>query len=102
MDRRLKLLFLCHTLPYPPDGGIWIRTYHVLRMLAQAFDVTALCFERAASSGADTSEQTAAARQGLGHLVVGRSIQDSQRHSRARFIDDHFRSAVSDASPDAV
>ena len=44
--RRPRLLFLCHTLPYPPDGGPWIRTYHVLRLLARTFDVTALCFER--------------------------------------------------------
>ena len=95
LKRRPRLLFLCHTLPYPLDGGIWIRTYHVLRMLAQAFDVTALCFERAASSGADTSEQTAAARQGLGHLVSSVEVfKIPQRHSRARFVYDHFRSAV--------
>src|SRR5690349_9658974 len=50
MSRR-RLLFLCQTLPYPPDGGVWIRTYHVLRLLARAFDITALCFERAGSAG---------------------------------------------------
>ena len=36
---RPRLLFMCHTLPYPPDGGIWVRTYHVLGMLLQVFDV---------------------------------------------------------------
>ena len=38
----LKVLFLCHTLPYPPDGGVWIRTYNILRELARVFEVTAL------------------------------------------------------------
>lgn len=41
-----KLLFLCHTLPYPPDGGVWIRSFNTLRQLDRAFDVTALFFER--------------------------------------------------------
>ena len=50
---RPRLLFLCQTLPYPPDGGVWISTYHVLRLLAGAFDVTALCFERCHTAGAE-------------------------------------------------
>src|SRR5436190_18322258 len=53
LKNRPRLLFLCQTLPYPPDGGVWIRTYHVLRQLAQAFEITALCFERAQSAGRD-------------------------------------------------
>lgn len=44
-----RLLFLCHTLPYPPDGGVWIRAYHILCQLARDFDVTVLCFERTGS-----------------------------------------------------
>ena len=49
--RRHRLLFLCQTLPYPPDGGVWMRTYHVLRRLAEVYEVTALCFERSKRSG---------------------------------------------------
>jgi len=92
---RPRLLFMCHTLPYPPDGGIWIRTYHVLRMLSQVFDVTALCFERAASSGADTVRQSAAAREALGRICSSVEVfQIPQRHNRARFVYDHLRSVA--------
>src|SRR5688572_4395738 len=48
---RPRLLFLCQTMPFPPDGGVWIRTYHVIRLLSEVFEITALCFERAATSG---------------------------------------------------
>ena len=95
LTRRPRLLFLCHTMPYPPDGGIWIRTYHVLRMLSQAFDVTALCFERAASAGADLAQQTTAAREGLGPLVSSVEVFPiPQRHNRIRFAYDHARSLL--------
>ena len=95
LKRRPRLLFLCHTMPYPPDGGIWIRTYHVLRTLSQAFDVTALCFERAASAGAGLAGQTAAAREGLGPLVSSVDVFPiPQRHNRARFVYDHVRSVA--------
>src|SRR2546426_3643913 len=46
MTARPRLLFLCQTVPYPPDSGVAIRSFHVLRLLARAFDVTALCFVR--------------------------------------------------------
>jgi len=95
LTRRPRLLFLCHTMPYPPDGGIWIRTFHVLRMLAKTFDVTALCFERAASSGTDLAQQTMAAREGLGPLVSSVEVfAIPQRHNRARFVYDHVRSVA--------
>ena len=45
MPSRPKLLFLCQTLPFPPDGGVQIRTYNVLRLLARSFEGTALCFD---------------------------------------------------------
>ena len=92
LTRRPRLLFLCHTLPYPPDGGIWIRTYHVLRMLAEAFEITALCFERAASSGADPGRQAAAAREALRPIAWLEVFPIPQRHSRIRFGFDHLRS----------
>lgn len=94
LNRRPRLLFLCHTLPYPPDGGIWIRTYHVLRQLSEAFDITALCFERAASAGADTGHTWAAARDALGGLASVEVFPIPQRHSRIRFFYDHLRSAA--------
>ena len=41
-----QLLFLSHILPFPLDEGGRIRTYHLLRLLSQWFDVTALCLVR--------------------------------------------------------
>ena len=88
--QRPRLLFLCQTLPYPPDGGVWIRTYHVLRLLARAFDITALCFERAGSAGS-TNDRTAA-QEALGQFADVQVFSIPQKHSRARFLWDHLRS----------
>lgn len=43
---RPRLLFLGHTLPYPPDRGAALRDYHVLRSLAERYDIDALVFRR--------------------------------------------------------
>jgi glycosyltransferase involved in cell wall biosynthesis len=56
MPDRPSLLFLAHTFPYPPDGGVYIRTYNILRLLAEDFDVTTLCFDRK-GAGASLAER---------------------------------------------
>jgi len=43
-DPRPDLLFLCHRIPYPPDKGDKIRSYHWLRALADRFRVHLLAF----------------------------------------------------------
>ena len=91
---RPRLLFLCQTLPYPPDGGVWVRTYHVLRLLSEAFDITALCFERAAASGTGAHDARAVTREGLGRLASVEVFPIPQRHSRLRFLWDHLRSVA--------
>ena len=35
----MKILFLTHLLPYPPDVGGYIRTYHLIRSLSRKNDV---------------------------------------------------------------
>ena len=89
---RPGLLFLCQTLPYPPDGGVWIRTYHVLRLLARAFDVTALCFERAGTAGTD--QTVAASIEALSRYAHVEVFAIPQRHRRLRYAWDHFRSVA--------
>jgi glycosyltransferase involved in cell wall biosynthesis len=89
--RRPRLLFLCQTMPFPPDGGVWIRTYHVLRLLSEEFDITALCFERAATSGARAGE---IAVDGLARFGSVEVFPIPQRHSRMRFLYDHLRSVA--------
>jgi glycosyltransferase involved in cell wall biosynthesis len=91
---RPRLLFLCHTLPYPPDAGVWIRTYHVLRLLAQAFDITALCFERAATAGTGMAWNVAAGGDGLGRFAEVEVFAIPQQHNRLRWAWDHLRSAA--------
>src|SRR2546425_8588512 len=91
----MKLLFLCQTLPYPPDGGVWIRTYHVLRLLARAFDITALCFERSGSAGRGADRHLAAGDAALGRFADLDVFAIPQQHNRLRFVWDHFRSTAS-------
>ena len=35
----LKILFLCHRVPYPPDKGEKIRAFHLIRGLARRHKV---------------------------------------------------------------
>ncbi len=91
-ESRPRLLFLCQTLPYPPDGGVQIRTYNVLRLLAREFDVTALCFYRTGltrSRGA-VEEST----QALGRFATMHVFRIPQEHSRVRLVWDHLRSVM--------
>jgi polysaccharide biosynthesis protein PslH len=92
---RPHLLFLCHTLPYPPDGGPWIRTYHILRLLARAFDITALCFERSGTRSHGGSRDTAASLEGLSPFANVEVFDIPQKHSRVRYAWDHLRSIAS-------
>ncbi len=39
-----KLLYLCHRIPFPPDKGDKIRSYHLLRFLAERYRVYLGCF----------------------------------------------------------
>src|SRR6185436_8718555 len=94
MKRRPKLLFLCQTLPYPPDGGVWIRTYHVLRLLSRTFDITALCFERTPMDDTDPARLTDAGIEALRRFADVEVFPIPQRHSRARFVWDHLRSVA--------
>ncbi|HXF94745.1 MAG TPA: glycosyltransferase family 4 protein [Gemmatimonadales bacterium] len=92
MIRRPKLLFLSQALPYPPDGGVKIRTYHVLRLLAREFDVTALCFHRLRHGWSPDAVPTAV--EALGAFARVEAFPIPQEHSRLRLLWDHFRSGV--------
>jgi len=91
---RPRLLALCHTVPYPPDGGVWIRTYNVLRQLAERFELTILCFERIVprhlGASHDVGRATEALRQ-LGHVEV---FTIPELHSRVRLLWNHLRSLL--------
>jgi glycosyltransferase involved in cell wall biosynthesis len=93
---RKRLLFLCQTLPFPPDSGVHLRSYNVLRLLAREFDVTALCFFRRAAHGgaAAVAESVSALRE----FAEVEAFPIPQEHRRLRLLWDHGRSVVSGRS----
>jgi len=93
MSTRPELLFLSQVLPYPPDGGVRIRTFHVLEMLSEQFEVDALCFHRRSTrdEGTGVAEGVAALKR-IARRVEAFPIP--QESSRIRFFRDHVRSLV--------
>lgn len=89
----LKILFLCHTLPYPPDGGVWIRTYNIFKELAKAFEVTVLCFERLGT--AKQSIDTDASVEHMKSLAEFEYFSLPQNHSRVTYVTNHLKSVLS-------
>lgn len=90
LNERKRLLFLSHVLPYPPDSGVAIRTFHTLRQLASAFDLSILCFYRhAAQETRGAVEESVDALRGFGPVEA---FSIPQEHSRFRFVRDHLRS----------
>ena len=93
MNSKPGLLFLSQTLPYPPDGGVKIRTYHTLRNLAKAFEIRALCFYRWKPGRHEPEVEAAIAE--LGAFADVRAFSIPQEHSRTRLLIDHARSVLS-------
>ena len=31
----VRILFVTSEIPYPPDNGVWIKSFHALRLAAQ-------------------------------------------------------------------
>lgn len=90
--RTHRLLFLSHVLPYPPDRGVAIRTYHLLRALSREFDVTALCFYR--WKGGSIHNDLEADLRALRELGPIEAFPIPQEKSRVRFLWDHARSVL--------
>jgi glycosyltransferase involved in cell wall biosynthesis len=59
--RTPELLFVSQTLPYPPDSGVNIRTFHILKALAREFPTRVLAFWRRGAFE-DASDLPGAAR----------------------------------------
>jgi polysaccharide biosynthesis protein PslH len=90
--RRPRLLFLAQTLPFPPDGGVKIRTYNILRLLARSFDVSLLCFYRREEGL--TQRDVDGRVEALRELADVRAFPIPQEHDRIRLAWDHLRSLV--------
>lgn len=92
MQQRPRLLFLCQTLPFPPDSGVNIRAFHLLRLLSKDFDVTGLFFFRRAYRS--TEAKVTEGRAGLGALASTKAFRIPQEWSQVRRVTDHVRSLV--------
>ena len=53
---RAEILYLAHRVPYPPDKGDRIRTYHLLRSLSGVADVHLACFADEPPARSDLDE----------------------------------------------
>jgi glycosyltransferase involved in cell wall biosynthesis len=92
MERRPRLLFLSHRLPFPPHNGASIRTFNILKQLAQAFDITALCFDRDDPATRDLPlEARIAALEPYARIEV---FPIPQEQSLVRLLLDHARSVL--------
>ena len=63
----MKILFLCHRMPYPPKRGGKIRPFNMIRHLARSHEVTVATLARTAQERADGEEL----RRYCDELVVG-------------------------------
>lgn len=90
---RRRLLFISQTLPYPPDSGVKVRSYHTLRILSRAYDVTALCFFRRMQTGGQQGVERAV--EALGEFADVTAFSIPQEWSRWRMIADHTTSLIS-------
>lgn len=93
-DGRPRLLFLSHHLPFPPDSGAAIRTGNVLRLLSEAFDVTALCLAR--GTDAPGAGSLSARTKALACAGTVEAYPIPSEISRARNLADHLRAALMD------
>src|SRR6266566_3810010 len=64
----MKILFLCHRMPYPPKRGGKIRPFNMIRHLGRSHEVTVATLARTAQEQADGEEL----RRYCDELHVGR------------------------------
>ena len=65
-----EILFLAHRIPFPPDRGDKIRSWHVLRYLAERARVHLACFADDEADAAHLAGLRAALGDGLGETHV--------------------------------
>lgn len=85
---RPRVLYITHRVPFPPDRGDRIRTWNILRKLAQHADVDLACL-----SDDDVSEESMTALQGVtdrlliaNHTGIGRWVRGLGSLLRGRSI----------------
>lgn len=89
---RPRLLFLSQTLPFPPDGGAHIRTYNIMRLLARAFEIDALCFYRAATRPTEAAVRRSI--EGLAPVARAEAFPIAHDGGALRLLRDHLGSVA--------
>lgn len=91
VGHRPTMLFLCQNLPYPPDAGAHIRSFHTLRILSQRFEVSVFCFYRRAVRA--SARAVAAGVSGLKRYATHVEVFPIPQDGRPmRYVHDHLRS----------
>ena len=68
-----EILFLCHRIPFPPDRGDKIRSYHLLKALARLAPVHVATF---AENNADFEAESGLAEIATSHYLVQRDLSN--------------------------
>lgn len=86
-----KVLFLAHLLPWPLDGGGQIKSYHVLRQLAQAYDITLLALIRTPDEVKNTEPLRALCVGGVEAIPIHRTrVRNALAAARAPLTGESF------------
>ena len=59
----MKILFLCHRLPFPPNRGGRIRSFHILKHLSREHDVTVATVRRSGDDATAVEQLRAVSRR---------------------------------------
>lgn len=93
MPSKPKLLVLSHFLPFPPHGGAAIRTYNLLKGLAESFDITLVAVSRFAHQATQFDVDCAVA--GCGAIAKRVCVIREDRPTVRRQVSAHLLSLVS-------
>ncbi|MEX2531207.1 MAG: glycosyltransferase [Gemmatimonadota bacterium] len=88
-----KLLVICQTLPFPPDGGSKIRSFNVFKELSEMFEIHLLAFYRRKQGF--HQQDIGAAVEGLRPVAHTEAFPIAQEGSTWRWVKDHTLSVLS-------
>ena len=74
-----EILFLAHRIPYPPDRGDRMRSWHLLRELGRHAKVHLAAFTELDSDDGQVAAMRAAMGEGLGEIHLERRVHDGAK-----------------------
>ena len=80
----MNILWLSHLMPYPPKGGVYQRSYNLMKELSKYNNLYLICFSQKSQQGNEHERQTAI--KGLSDLgkVLNVFLFDSDKSSTAK------------------